>query len=115
MAAKRPLRTKAERDRARDFVRYLGGLAESDAYDLADKAGLPRETVRGWWYGAAVPDGLGLLEILRAAGVLAADYRLPVSRPAERVSDAVQEQEDLARQIREGARKQPPAHKRESG
>lgn len=78
MATQRPKRTDDEKQRARDFVRYLASLIspDADAYDLADRAGLSRETVRGWWFGSSVPDGIYLLELLRGVGVLDATYRV---------------------------------------
>lgn len=100
-------RTEAEKLRARDFVRHLGAQAGvSDPYDLASLAGLSRETVRGWWYGAAVPDGLGFLELLRAAGVVSGDYRIVNSEAGRSVEPEVGEEE--VRRLREGVRKRRP-------
>lgn len=94
-------------------MRYLGELAGvDDPYDLATKAGLARETVRGWWYGSSVPDGIGLLELLRAAGIVDDAYRLPgVSRAAELDAAAgeIQAAEDRAARL---AGQQSPARRR---
>lgn len=91
----------------RDFLVYLANR-HPDGWDglILTDAKIPSTTASGWRYGPepVSPSAIYLLQILRAAGVLTEDYRLP-----DATAILGEAQQAVAAADRKAQRLEPPA------
>lgn len=84
--------TQTQRDRVATFLSSVVDWSGKRWDDIANEAyreGVPYTTIQGWRYKRSTPEAPGLIEFLRAAGLLDENYRIVVPKPeAGRLAEA---------------------------